>query len=334
MAAAGVLVHSPSGYRIDAFEPFVWDHPTEDPPMHTTNDADTLARSDATSLADVISFNALFSLVSGVVLSTGVVASRLGIPPLVALGVGAGLVGFAVVLLVGLARVGHLRTVAMLAVAADLGWITAACLLLLTAPEALSPTGRVTLAAVTVVVALLAPLQGWGLRRIGRRGVTGTTALHAAATTLVAAPASDVWAAVADAGGFARFADGIAATDVIGPVGPGMVRSCTDNRGASWTERCTAWDEGHRYRMTVDVSTYPWQYRALFHALSQTWTVEPRGQGTRLGLDFDGQIKLGLVGRLAATTLRPRQRIEDILAHYEEQLRDTKHATDRAATNG
>jgi hypothetical protein len=47
-------------------------------------------------------------------------------------------------------------------------------------------------------------------------------------------------------------------------------RVCTNDRGGQWAERCTLWDEGTRYRMTVDVGSYPIYYRMLLHELTQT----------------------------------------------------------------
>lgn len=136
----------------------------------------------------------------------------------------------------------------------------------------------------------------------------------------VKAPPEAVWTAVADAGDFARFADGIAHTEVTGPLGVGMLRVCTDDAGGSWSESCTLWEEGRRYRMEVDVDSYPWYYRTLIGALSQTWTVAPWADATLLTLEFSGRMRLGFLGRVAGRMLGRRGPLESILAAYESEI--------------
>lgn len=150
--------------------------------------------------------------------------------------------------------------------------------------------------------------------------VTGTTPFAATVRRDLAARGEEVWRAVSDAGDFARFAAGLTATEIVSGAGSGMVRVCTDDRGSPWAERCTLWDEGSRYAMTVDVASYPLRYRVLLQALTQTWSVEPTAAGTRLTLTFDGEVKLGIIGRLAARMLGRPARLEAILDAYEREL--------------
>lgn len=79
--------------------------------------------------------------------------------------------------------------------------------------------------------------------------------------------------------------------------------------------------EGHRYRITVDISTYPARYRALLHELNQTWTVERTEHGARLCLSFDGAVELGVIGRAIACIVGNRRRLEAILDSYDRELR-------------
>lgn len=99
-----------------------------------------------------------------------------------------------------------------------------------------------------------------------------------------------------------------------------MVRVCRDDQGGEWAETCTLWDDGHRYRMDVDVDSYPAYYRMLLAAFSQTWTVEPAADGTHVRLEFDGRVKLGIIGRAAARLLGNPRRLETILDNYEREL--------------
>ena len=136
----------------------------------------------------------------------------------------------------------------------------------------------------------------------------------------IAASPDQVWEAVSDAGDYARFAPGIAATRIVAGQGEGMVRVCRDDQGGEWAETCTLWEDGHRYRMTVDVASYPAYYRWLLEEFAQTWTIEPATTGTRLRLAFDGAVKLGVFGRAAVRMLGRQRRLDAILDNYEREL--------------
>lgn len=99
-----------------------------------------------------------------------------------------------------------------------------------------------------------------------------------------------------------------------------MRRACRDDRGNQWAETCTEWEDQRRYRMTVDVATYPWHYRALLHQFYQTWEVEAVGGDTRVTLRFAGAVKLGLLGRFVVAALSRRIPAERILDAYERDL--------------
>jgi uncharacterized protein YndB with AHSA1/START domain len=273
-------------------------------------------------LATAVSWNAVFSGTSGVTLLAGgaLLAGPLGVHGGLLALVGVGLVGFAVTLVWLLAVPRRLRPGARWVIGADLAWIAGAAALLSAWPDVLTATGRGALGAATAVVAVLAVAQAVGLRRHGPGPTTGVSPVSLGVERTLSAPADRVWDAVADAGGYARFAPGIAATAIIAGSGDGMVRTCTDDHGGAWSETCTLWEEGHRYRMTVDVSSYPAYYRMLLHQFAQTWTVTPTDDGTRLTLSFDGAVKLGVVGRLAARILGRRRRLEAILDGYEDEL--------------
>lgn len=180
--------------------------------------------------------------------------------------------------------------------------------------------GVAALAAVLVVVAVFATTQGRGRIRLGTGAADGTTPLVLRAGRVIAVPAPQAWAAVSDDAEYARFADGIASTRIVGGDRTGMVRVCTDDRGGTWSETCTLWEDGQRYVMTVDVSSYPWYYRVLIADLHQTWQVGTVAGGARLDLRFDGRMRLGVIGRIAGRVLGREGRLDDILAAYEREL--------------
>jgi ribosome-associated toxin RatA of RatAB toxin-antitoxin module len=273
-------------------------------------------------LAETISVNALFSGGCGLLLLAAATALTvpLGLPAWWLAGVGVGLLAFAGLLLWILAEPRRLAAGGRAALAADLAWVVGAVVVLVGFPSVLTPTGRTALTMLTGVVALLTSSQAMGLSRIRGRTAMGTSRLTLRAQRTIAAHPERVWAAVADVADYARFASGIAATEVVSGDGEGMVRACTDQRGGHWRETCTQWDEGHRYRMTVDVDTYPLSYRLLLHELAQTWSVEPVGDHTRVTLAFDASLKLGIIGTLAGAVLGRQLRIDEILDAYEEAL--------------
>jgi hypothetical protein len=273
-------------------------------------------------LASAVSYNALFSAISGVTLSAGapLLSGPIGLSTWILVTLGAGLVGFAVLLLVLLADGDRLARGAPFAVAADVAWVLAAAVLLVGDPNLLEPAGQVSLAAVSVVVAVLAAAQTVGLRRRGSGPMTPTSPVHLQVERIVDAPPDQVWTAISDAGDYGRFAPGIAHTAVVSGEQEGMVRVCRDDQGGEWAETCTLWEDGHRYRMTVDVSSYPAYYRWLLEEFAQTWTVEPAPIGTRLRLAFDGAVKLGVFGRAAVRMLGRQRRLDAILDNYEREL--------------
>ena len=288
--------------------------PDETPAPHQRGDA-------GRSLATALSWNAIFSGVNGLVL-TGAAAplSRIvDVPTWLLVALGLGLVGFAAAILWVLASPARLRTGGRIIVVADLGWVVGAAVLLIATPDLLTAAGRTALTAVSSVVAVLAVAQVRGLRRSGRK-VNGASPITLRVERTIPAPQEAVWSAVSDAGDYARFAAGITSTTVLEGHGEGMVRVCEDDQGGTWSETCTLWEEGRRYRMEVDIASYPPYYRALLHRFAQTWELAPTSAGTHVTLRFDGEVKLGVIGRFTAKLLGNPRRLDGILVAYEREL--------------
>jgi uncharacterized protein YndB with AHSA1/START domain len=280
------------------------------------------------ALTSAVSVNAVFSAVSGLVLVAGAptMSGWFAVDGRLLTGIGAGLIGFAALLGRLLAEPRRLAPGAWWVLTADIGWVVGALVLLVAFPTVLSSGGRITLAAASVVVAAIASGQFIGLRRRGPGPVEATSPIALRVERVIAAPTGRVWEAVSDAGDYARFAPGIAATHIVAGEGEGMVRVCRDDRGGEWAETCTSWDAGHRYRMSVDVDSYPAYYRMLLAEFAQTWTVEPTVEGTRVRLEFTGRVKLGIIGRFVARLLGNRRRLEKILDGYERELTSEERA--------
>lgn len=116
-------------------------------------------------LTAVLATNAGFSAVTGVVMivAAGPLSNWLGIPTWVTVGVGAGLVPFAVAV-AATARSPVLSRVVQVIVA-DVSWVVGAAVITIGFPESMSRQGLWALGMVTVVVAVFAVLQTLGLRR-------------------------------------------------------------------------------------------------------------------------------------------------------------------------
>ena len=300
----------------------------------TTTDPDAgrpNARSTTTSsvtgdggrlLASAVSYNVIFSAVSGIVLLVAApsLSGPIGVAGWILAALGVGLVAFAVALVWLLAAPRRLASWARLVLVADVAWVLGAVVLVAGFPGVLTRARQFGLGAVSVVVATIAVGQTVGLRRLGHEPMTATSPVHLLVERIIAEPVERVWEAIADVGDYGRFAPGIAATSIVAGEGEGMVRVCRDDQGGEWAETCTLWEDGHRYRMTVDVSTYPAHYRLLLHDFAQTWTLETVPNGTRIQLAFDGAVKLGVLGRAAVRMLGRQRRLEAILDNYEREL--------------
>ena len=140
---------------------------------------------------------------------------------------------------------------------------------------------------------------------------------------VIPAPVSVVWDVISDAGRYHEVVDTLAVTEITSGSGEGMVRHCVDTKGREWEETCTLWEPDHRYRMTVDIDTYPASFRAIFKRLEGAWSVAEEDGGTRLTLRFDGETKLGPLGKVAVAAMGRGSVFDSIFEGYERQLAET-----------
>ena len=114
-------------------------------------------------LVAALAANSVFSALTGIVLSVGAVSVSdwLGVPTEVTLGIGLGLLPFA--LLVAKTARHPEWSLVIGVVVADLLWVVGAVVVLVLFPTSLSTQGSWALGAVTVVVGVLAVLQVAGL---------------------------------------------------------------------------------------------------------------------------------------------------------------------------
>ena len=138
----------------------------------------------------------------------------------------------------------------------------------------------------------------------------------------IAAPVTAVWEAVSDVSGYADAAPSLSRVEVSGS-GEQLGRRCYNARGQSWDERCTLWQEGRRFRMEVDVRTYPAPLRQLLRSFSGTWSVDEAAGGARLTMAFEAVPRFGALGRgvLRLMGRRARAELDEILDTYERAAR-------------
>lgn len=132
----------------------------------------------------------------------------------------------------------------------------------------------------------------------------------------------EVWRVLSDHELYATVASSLSRVEILDGEGRGMMRRCTDTRGRSWEETCDLWEDGHRFGMEVDTSTYPTDLRLLLRRFRGEWAVEPDVDGARIIVRFEGNLRWGLIGRALARLMRPRaQRLaDDVVAGYEAVL--------------
>ena len=118
-------------------------------------------------LRSILRENAVFSILSGAVLTAGSpgLDSWLGVHAIVLLIAGVGLIGYGASVWFGASRAATVVETGKVAVAGDVGWILAA-VVLIAATSVLTRNGELALAIVSVPVALFAIGQVIGLRRL------------------------------------------------------------------------------------------------------------------------------------------------------------------------
>lgn len=113
--------------------------------------------------------NAAFTAVCSLVAIVGAssIGDSFGVEPWVMVLVGAGLLGWAALVSFFARREETRRNEAWLVIAGDELWVIGVIVLLAAFPDALTNTGKLWLAILTLVVATLASVQLLGLKQIG-----------------------------------------------------------------------------------------------------------------------------------------------------------------------
>lgn len=223
--------------------------------------------------------NAAFSALSGFVLLFGgdAVARALGpeAPHLYRF-LGAGLLGFAGALAASSLKPRPLWVVPVLV--ADVAWVLATTACLAIWWSAWTRTGVAAISLTNGVVTVLAFQQARGVLEVF--SVSGDRdRFEVCVRVSTAAELGRLWPVVSDLGSIADHMPSLASSTLEGDArrGAGAVRTCTDTRGRSWSERCVRWDEDGAFdvRFLADEPSFPFPFTDMIGG----WRLLPRDGG-------------------------------------------------------
>lgn len=261
------------------------------------------------TLTRFLTANALFSAASGLslVLAASSIAGFFGSPhSTVFRVVGLGLLLFAgIVYLNSVQRPLKLPSILSIIVA-DFLWVLGSLLLLAFKPFQLSPGGYTVIALVAGMVLLFGLGQAQGLGQIDGAGKDRPRQKELKRSIVVQAGQAEVWKVISDVGNYKEAATGLDHTEVLSGEGVGMVRSCATGK-RSWTESCTAWEEGKEY--TFQVHTEAEGYPFPLDFLQGTWSLDALGpEETRITAVFRFRFKRRIHNLLLYPMMRPKAR--------------------------
>jgi len=266
--------------------------------------------------------NAGFSTLSGLgcFLAADALGPAMGVPTAALWVVGASLLPFAAALVWLATRKRVPGALALAASAADFLWVAASGFVL--ALVSLQPLGIALVIAVALVVALFGSLQLLGLERTVRLSGEGPRT-GISASRFIAVPNPAAWAVMSNLDGYADVAPNLSFSRVLTGADrtPGLERECGDHAGGRWTETCTLWEEGRAYafRVRTEAPDYPYPFREL----QGEWSIEPEGEGTRVGMRFGASMPAGWLGDiLMAAVVAPKfeKVLDELFDNWERQM--------------
>ncbi len=248
-------------------------------------------RSPARILRIALLGNAGFSTLSGLVLTLSPerVGGWLGwVQEICLQAIGVGLLGFAMVLGLVACRPKPRGWQALLLSLADFGWVLLSVAAVIAFPSAFSTEGTWLVLGVATVVACFGTLQIRGVDRLYR--LPGTRLHRHCLAVEVEASAEQMWSAIADLGGIHRYAPQLRSASVSErPVGKGSVRTCVNQGGQRWSERCVVFEPGSRLELEFlsDDPSFPFPARCM----TGGWQVKDKGVHCTVEIWWELQVK-------------------------------------------
>lgn len=230
-------------------------------------------------LRDLQRVNAAFSGLTGATIAacSGWLSRQLDLPRPALAVLGIGLVGWSTMLVVvAVLSAPRLTRASAFVAAGDAAWVIGTVALI--ALRNPTTTGT-TLAIVAATLVAAFATAGFVLRGRARHESLGDRTEILFGSVAVAAPPSDAWQMVLDAGLYARLAPNL--TEII--VAPdGCARTCTDTRGNTWTEAMRLDHDRRVQQFDVDVTEHPMPVEYL----AATITVHDDLAGSRIDVAF------------------------------------------------
>lgn len=268
----------------------------------------TPLRRDATRLRNTLRLNAATSLLGGLVAATlaGPLDRFLATDQQVVVRVvGIGLMVFAsATAATAASRLRRLQRFAAVVIAADLTWVAGTIATI--AANRYSTRGIVVVGLIAAQVTAFAWRQTVHLRRVRSHPGTLRDASNEAppmevarVKRLVDADAAAAWAVITDHELYGRLALNLSGVHAHTDNGPGLARTCNNRTGGSWSETCTFWEEGSRYDLAVDTTSYPYPLAVM----QGSWSVTPHGSKTTVAMDFRFQPRPGVRGATMAALM-------------------------------
>ncbi|SEA02450.1 SRPBCC family protein [Alkalimonas amylolytica] len=169
---------------------------------------------------------------------------------------------------------------ALYASMADLLWVVLSVLLTVVFYSAIPTAGIVLVISIAGFVLLFALLQLYGIRQLHLNPATGL--YRHCLVVRTQAPARQLWPVIADLGSISRFVPMLAHSEVLNdlPAAQGAVRRCTNQKGQSWSELCTDWQEGTSFslRFLTDEPGFPFPASVMLGG----WSVQSTDQGSEV----------------------------------------------------
>lgn len=276
-----------------------------------------LIMSNSAVLRACLALNAVFSALSGVVLTflpEAVSGLILRHPEdhhtLVLRIVGIGVLMFALVPTM-LAATRHINSDwVRVIIFMDVVWVLASGLTLYGFGAVFTDTGFVMVSLVAACVAGFAIGQIVGLRQVksspSRAEVTSENGLLSAHVRRdVAAPTDIVWRIITDHPAYADVADNLSKVELLSGDGLGMKRRCFGLKGEHWEETCTSHQDGvaYAFRVHTDAADYPYPISDL----KGRWSVIRTESGSQFAIDIRARPSGNLLQRTLFALVARRQ---------------------------
>jgi len=276
-----------------------------------------LSMFDSSALRACLALNAIFSALSGAVLTvlpdpiSGVLlADPADRCPLVLRLVGIGVALFALAPAM-LAANRHINAAGVqIIIFMDVAWVLASGLILSVSHSAFTDTGIVMISVVASCVAGFAVAQIAGLRHVesspSRAEVVFENGLISAHVRRdVVAPTNIVWQIITDHPGYADVADNLSKVELVSGDGLGMKRRCYGLKGEHWDETCTSHQDGvaYAFRVHTEVEDYPYPISDLWGR----WSVFQTESGSQFAIDIKARPSGNFLQRMLFSLLAKRQ---------------------------